>query len=167
MMFEFGSAILEAAGGYLVREFGPKLPDLARHISKSGISLKGKWEINQAKKTARGGVLRADWKTLITIDQLGQQIKGKALSTCLNNNTPDVEYVIYGKFENGYLYVYFRDKDKNEINFSSFLLKSVNGGSKLVGHRLFVGRNSDDARSIECSWLKQGNRSHEFICSTG
>jgi hypothetical protein len=58
-----------------------------------------------------------------------------------------VQYRADGRLSTGVLDLPFEDSDR-----STFLLQLVDADSTLEGHRVFLGRNRNQIRSIPCKW---------------
>lgn len=133
------------------------VPYIAQSTYKN-VSLAGEWRAVHLEQPTDGEKLESEWTVTVTVKQLGQSISGSANATCQKGSAKgkQVHYFLFGKISNGVLDATFHEESFDACNRSAFLLQVVGDGSVLDGHRLFLGRNKNDIRSIPCQWVRGG-----------
>ena len=139
--------------------------DFVNHGSKQ-TNIGGKWQVMHVGEPSDGEVLEAKWAVNVIIEQTASEVSGKANAICTAGTATgkNVQYLAHGKFVSNILEITFQDEDRSGRNKSSFLLQVVGDGSNLEGYRLFLGRNKNDIRSIQCKWVR--NNTSASGCGT-
>ena len=133
-------------------------PHLVDHGSKQ-TTIVGKWRVAHIGEPSDGDALEAKWSVNVTLSQTASKVTGKANASCITGGAKGkiIQYVAQGNFASSVLEITFQDEDRSGRNKSTFLLQMVGDGSKLEGHRLFLGRNKNEIRSIPCKWVREDN----------
>jgi hypothetical protein len=118
------------------------------------IIITGEWfvEYSEEGPLDRKG-LEVTWDLRVDLKQRGCRVTGKATATCTSEKgSKHVCFDVSGKFYEHTLDLSLRGTGENSMNRSILLLK-LRGGSVLSGSQTFLGRGSDEIRTIECDLL--------------
>ena len=122
-------------------------------------TLAGRWRVAHSGNPSDGDLLEASWAVEVNLEQMASAVTGMASASCTTGKSTGkmVHYEARGNFASGVLDITFQDSDRSGRNRSTFLMQMVGDGSTLEGHRLFLGRNKNDIRSIPCKWIRNGD----------
>jgi hypothetical protein len=130
-------------------------PALVDHNNRNS-RIAGTWRIAHSGCPSDGESLEAAWTVEVSLSQIASKVNGKATANCIEGASKGkiVHYSVRGTYASSILDVTLYDADRVFRNRSTFLLQVVGDGSTLDGHRLFLGRNKNNVRSIPCKWHK-------------
>lgn len=121
----------------------------------NGIYLNGQWEVLHEKKTSQGYNLTVNRKIIVFLNQTGNIIKGKAISTPLNNqDSKNYEFIIEGSINDGFVYISFNSENKLTYVKTVYYLRVQGDGSNLDGYQIFYGTKKNEINSRKIQWKR-------------
>lgn len=136
----------------------PRLWSLLADRNSTQIRMTGTWKIMHDGPACDGQALDAKWQMRTELRQSGQRVTGTADAMCIDGPPKGkaVKFAASGNFANNLLDVTLTDTSRKGRNRSVFLLEVSGDGSALKGHRLFLGRETNDVRGVPCRWVRDG-----------
>jgi hypothetical protein len=122
----------------------------------TGVSITGRWSVQQVGNTVRGYPLSVIRQTTVEIEQTAYKISGTAESSVISGGKMEKinKYRITGEIKDRLATINFIADDKAKIATSTFLLEVGGGGTQMNGYRLFFSSKKNHINGIETLWLK-------------
>lgn len=156
LIFLTGSLATEVTGWGLKNIWLNVLVPIITNAANAHISLGDTWKLEHVGEPTGEKSLAEEWKTSITLRQLGGRISGSARSVCILGNVGKIiHYRVAGTFSNSVLNISFHQEGAATRHCSTFLLQLVGDGNSLEGTRTFFGKNANRIRAIECRLTRE------------
>jgi len=122
------------------------LPPL-RNYFYNGKEIYGDWKFENDDNY----LATVEWQSIVKLKQKANIITGSAES--INTNNELTNYAINGHIDGQFISLIFKNKDKDTIHHSTFLIEII-GKTQLKGHRIYYGDMNKEIRSTGCTWTK-------------
>lgn len=129
-----------------------------RRVFNRGVDLTGSWKITHLGRPDDDEEECLVWEQTANLKHFGRSVKGKAEATRQDESGRwYVKYGVSGHFYNNILDIIFTEKSASMENRTVFLLQTTGGAGSLVGRRVYLGRQTNEVRSIKCRWDRVDN----------